>query len=187
MERWLKLVFVVLIAVAAAAVVIRQRALGPAPTGAAAEEGVEAKTAPDAPALVLQTMDGRGSVDLRSLRGRVVAVNFWATWCPPCMAEMPRLAEFWKTRHDRCFELVGVAGMSPRVDAEAVAKPLPFPVLYDEGGDAVDAWSVRAFPRTFIVDAQGRVRREFRGAVDEESLAQAVDPLLPATCPGRNG
>lgn len=184
MERWLKVVFLAVAAVVVVAVVRHDRVPPPATS---AGDDVDAKTAPDAPALTLQTMDGKGSLDLASLKGRVVAVNFWATWCPPCMAEMPHLAEFWRSRHDRCFELVGVAGMSPRVDAAAAASSLPFPVLYDEGGDAVDAWAVRAFPRTFVIDAQGRVRREFRGMVDEQSLAQAVDPLLPATCPGRNG
>ncbi len=185
MERWLKLVLVTLAAVVVAAVVLHDR--GPSQPARSAVDDVEAETAPDAPPLELQTMDGKSSVDLKSLRGRVVAVNFWATWCPPCMAELPQLTEFWKSRRGRCFELVGVAGMSPRVDAAAVARPLPFPVLYDEGGDALDAWSVRAFPRTFVVDAQGRVRKEFRGMVDEASLAQAVDPLLPTQCPGRNG
>jgi len=184
MERWLKLVFVMLAAVVVAAVLLHRQEPPPPFT---VPDDVAAKTAPEAPALVLQTMDGTSSVDLRALRGRVVAVNFWATWCPPCMAELPQLAEFWKARHDRCFELLGVAGMSARVDAAAVARPLPFPVLFDEGGDAMDAWSVRAFPRTFVVDAQGRVRKEFRGAIDERSLAEVVDPLLPATCPGRNG
>jgi cytochrome c biogenesis protein CcmG/thiol:disulfide interchange protein DsbE len=178
MSPRLRLALLVIAAVVAAQFLVRSLEgageAGPTP------EGMEA------PALALETLDGR-RVDLRELRGRVVAVNFWATWCPPCRAEMPRLSEVWRTRHDRCFELLGVAGMSPRADTQAAARSLPFPVLFDEGGDAVSAWSVRAFPRTFLVDPDGRVRRVFRGAVGEQELAREVDALLPASCPARSG
>ncbi len=116
-----------------------------------------------------------------------MAVNFWATWCGPCQKEMPELAEVWRARHDRCFELLGVAGDSARRDTEQMAKAIPYPVLFDEDGAAIDAWSVRAFPRTFVLDTQGRVRQVFRGAISKDELAQAVDPLLPRTCPGRSG
>lgn len=183
MDRWLKIVFVALAAVVLAVVLMHDP---PAPQVAPKVDDVAAKTAPEAPDLALPTLDGK-SLDLKALRGRVVAVNFWATWCGPCRAEMPRLAEFWKARRDRCFELVGVAGMSPRDDAEATAHQLPFPNVFDEDGVAVHDWSVLAFPRTFVVDPQGRVRHEFRGMVDERELAQAIDPLLPASCPGRSG
>jgi peroxiredoxin len=101
--------------------------------------------------------------------------------------ELPRLAAFWAARRDRCFELVGVAGMSGRSEVEEAAKAIPFPVLFDYDGDSLDAWSVLSFPRTFVIDAEGRVRREFRGVVDEQELARTVDPLLPPSCPGRSG
>ncbi len=184
MNRWLKLVFIAIAAVLVVEVVLRRDAPPPPPTSRA--DDVDAKTAPDAPDLALPTLGGK-TIDLRSLRGRVVAVNFWATWCEPCRVEMPRLAEIWRARRDRCFELLGVAGMSSRSEVEKVARDIPFPVVFDYAGDSLDAWSVLSFPRTFVVDAQGRVRREFRGLVDEQELERTIDRLLPASCPPRSG
>jgi cytochrome c biogenesis protein CcmG/thiol:disulfide interchange protein DsbE len=100
---------------------------------------------------------------------------------------MPELAEVWRARHDHCFELLGVAGQSGREDTEQMAKEIPYPVLFDEDGAAVDTWSVRSFPRTFLLDTQGRVRQVFRGMIGKDELARAVDQLLPRACPGRSG
>jgi cytochrome c biogenesis protein CcmG, thiol:disulfide interchange protein DsbE len=184
MNRWLKLAFLVVAAVAVAEIVLRDQDRKAGPPAAA--DDVEAATAPEAPALTLPTLDGR-TVDLRSLRGRVVAVNFWATWCQPCRQELPDLVDIWKTRHGKCFDLLGVAGSSARVDTEKMAQEIPYPVLFDADGTAVDAWDVRGFPRTYVLDAAGRVRRVFRGLVDKEELTGAIDPLLPRSCPARGG
>jgi cytochrome c biogenesis protein CcmG/thiol:disulfide interchange protein DsbE len=187
MKRWLQLAFVAVAAVVVAEILVRDREPPPA---SPPPQDVAALTAPPAPDLSLKAMDGT-PFDLRDLRGKVVAVNFWATWCGPCRQEMPELAEVWRARHDRCFELLGVAGASGREDTVQMAKAIPYPVLFDGDGAAVDAWSVRSFPRTFVLDTEGRVRQVFRGMIGKDELAQAVDPLLPRTCtsprPGRSG
>ncbi len=183
MKRWLQLALLAVTAVVVAEILVRDRE--PAPKAPAAQD-VAALTAPAAPDLALQTMSGQ-RVDLKDLRGKVVAVNFWATWCGPCRQEMPELAEVWRSRHDHCFEILGVAGDSGRQDTEQMAKGIPYPVLFDGDGAAIDAWSVRSFPRTFVLDTQGRVRQVFRGMIGKDELAQAVDPLLPRSCPGRSG
>jgi len=180
MIRRLQLAFLAVAAVVVGQLVFRDREPPPPPRGAGAE------AAPVAPALSLRGLDGK-PVDLKDYRGKVVAVNFWATWCGPCVAEMPELAQLWRERHQGCFELLGVAGMSDRKDAEAMARSIPYPVLFDDDGTAVGEWNVQSFPRTFVLDPEGRVRQVFRGMIDRQRLAQAVEPLLPRTCPGRSG
>jgi cytochrome c biogenesis protein CcmG/thiol:disulfide interchange protein DsbE len=136
------------------------------------------------PALVLPRLDG-STVDLAALRGKVVAVNFWATWCGPCRMELPELAQFWSEHRDQCVEVLGVAEESARADVQRVVASagIPYPVLLDEGAQALGPWGVMGYPHTFVVDTEGRIRRVFQGAVDRSELEQAVRPLLPATCP----
>jgi cytochrome c biogenesis protein CcmG/thiol:disulfide interchange protein DsbE len=122
-------------------------------------------------------------VDLSDYRGKVVAVNFWATWCGPCRAEIPSLAAFRNDHRDRCLEVLGVAEESGRQDLLAMAPHIPYPILVDERASARDAWRVQAYPRTYVVDAEGRVARVFMGGVTREDLEEAVAPLLPRTCP----
>ncbi len=144
--------------------------------------------AEDAPPLSLTDLAGR-KVSLSSLRGRVVAVNFWATWCVPCQLEMPELAAFWRENHDRCFEMLGVAeesGNRDQIARAAVGLQIPYPVLVDGDGAAAESYRVPGYPRTYVIDAGGRVRHVFDGAIRREELEAAVRPLLPAssgTCP----
>jgi len=177
MNRWLKLAFLAVAAIVVAQLVVRDHE-----RPSKLDDSIAAAAAPEAPELRLATLAGE-PVDLEALRGRVVAVNFWATWCAPCRTEIPELAELWKANHDRCFELLGVAGESARTDTEQAARGIPYPVLFDADGKAIDAWDVRGFPRTYVIDAAGRVRKMFPGAVTKDVLAQAVEPLLPSSCP----
>jgi cytochrome c biogenesis protein CcmG/thiol:disulfide interchange protein DsbE len=138
-----------------------------------------------APPLALPDLEGR-KVDLAGLKGRVVAVNFWATWCGPCQVEIPELAEVWTDHRDRCFELLGVAEESAREDVLRMAPRIPYPILLDERAEALSAWRVAGYPRTYLVDAEGNVRRVFQGAVSKRQLEEAMRPLLPASCPARS-
>ena len=122
-------------------------------------------------------------MDVAKLRGKVVAVNFWATWCPPCRQEIPGLAELWTEHRGRCFELLGVAEESAREDVLRMAPSIPYPVLLDERAEAVRPWGVSGYPVTFLVDTEGKVRQVFTGGVEKQELEAAIKPLLPASCP----
>ncbi len=169
MPNWVKLAVVAVAAVVAFEVFTNRRV----PPVASGEPS---------PPLVLPDLAG-GTVDLARLKGKVVAVNFWATWCGPCRLEIPELARVWRDHRSRCFELLGVAEESARADVTRVAAEIPYPVLFDERAQALDRWKVVGYPRTVIVDADGRIRRVFEGALRGPELEEAIRPLLPASCP----
>jgi thiol-disulfide isomerase/thioredoxin len=123
-----------------------------------------------APALALPSLDG-GEVRLERLRGRVVLVNFWAVWCPPCRKEMPSMARLAKKLGDRPFTILAVnAGESPD-DIHAFLKQVPvnFPILLDAEGKHLKPWQVFAFPTSFVVDKQGRLRLGLFGSIEWDS------------------
>jgi cytochrome c biogenesis protein CcmG/thiol:disulfide interchange protein DsbE len=140
-----------------------------------------------APALSLPDLGG-GQVTLAGLRGRAVALNFWATWCQPCKEELPALAEAWRQASGTCVTYLGITEESSREDAaaEVARHGVLYPVLYDADGLAARSWGVTGIPRTYVIDAEGTVRRVFAGKVSRAELEQALAPLVPASCP-RNG
>jgi cytochrome c biogenesis protein CcmG/thiol:disulfide interchange protein DsbE len=122
------------------------------------------------------------SLALASLRGRVVAVNFWATWCPPCLRELPELAAARQRDGGRCLEVVGVAEESPSDAVAEAAGRLPYPVVIDPRAGLASTWGVSAYPRTFLLDREGRLARVFDGAIDRAELERAAAPLLDPAC-----
>lgn len=135
-----------------------------------------------APELSLPDLSGK-QIDLAAYRGRVVAVNFWATWCGPCQQELPDLARFWRGHKGKCLEILGVAEESGRDDLVAMARRIPYPILVDDRATALDAWGVQSYPKTFVVDPEGHVRKVFNGGVTLSELEDAVNPILPSSCP----
>ena len=137
------------------------------------------------PPLALKTLAGE-SVDLGRLRGKVVLVNFWATWCAPCVEEMPALAKLRDRLAPRGFEVIAVnqGEMPQRVIAFVNRSGLDLPILMDRDKEVARAWRVRALPTTFVVDAAGRIRFHAEGEIDTGSaLEELVLPLLPRERP----
>ena len=119
------------------------------------------KTAPD---FTLRSNAGDNK-KLSELRGKVVMLNFWATWCGPCRQEMPKLAEL-KSLHDEYdFELLGINIDEDRAKALRLAKKLSvnFPILFDETKQVSKNYSIDAMPMTILIDRDGTVRYVHRG------------------------
>lgn len=120
-------------------------------------------------------------VQLSDYRGKKVLVNFWATWCPPCRAEMPHMQQFYENYEDEVVVL-GVNMTATESDIEAVPAfveefGLTFPIVLDEEGDVWDAYQVFAYPTTLALDENGIIREVFRGAVNYEIMKQTIEKM----------
>lgn len=137
-----------------------------------------------APALGLEALDGR-EYGLADFEGRVILVNFWATWCPPCRKEMPALARLAQHFQGEAFEVVGVnVGESvDRIQDFLQTLPVPpaFPMLLDPDGSVSQAWHARVVPTTWVVDRSGDIVLGAVGEVDFDSpdLRGQLQALMP--------
>jgi peroxiredoxin len=123
-----------------------------------------------APEISLQSLQGE-LMSLVDLRGQVVLINFWATWCGPCKLEMPAIQARY---NDGGFAVLAVDFNEPadRVQAFVDDLDLSFPILLDPGGLVQEQYRVRGYPTTFFVDADGIIRVLHIGEMSEEILDQ---------------
>jgi thiol-disulfide isomerase/thioredoxin len=156
-------------------------ALAGAATISAAEPPLKPWGEKPTPPLATQAIDGK-PVDLKSLHGRVVLVNFWATWCEPCKDELPSLVKLKEEMAGRPFELVTVNyGEFPdKINQYLARSGLKLPVLLDTQNEVSKDWKVGGLPMTFLIDARGRVRYSVFGerAWNEGEPRMLVEKLL---------
>ena len=135
-----------------------------------------------APPLILAQLDGR-EFNLAAERGKVVIVNYWASWCSPCRAEMPQLDAFYRRHHAQGLELLGVSVDDPsdRATVVRVMKSFTYPAALAAAAKVNDFGAPLAVPTTWIIDAHGIVRARLvaGNAAAMESLAKAALLLLP--------
>lgn len=135
-----------------------------------------------APALVVQKLDGQ-AFDLRGLHGKVIVVNFWATWCSPCRAEMPQLDSFYRHYHQKGVELLGVSidDLQERGEVDKVMRKFSYPAALLSTAKVNEFGPPMAVPMTYVIDGGGVVRARLlpgRTSITERSLGEVVEPLL---------
>jgi cytochrome c biogenesis protein CcmG, thiol:disulfide interchange protein DsbE len=133
-----------------------------------------------APAFELSTLEG-DPVSLDQLRGQVVLVNFWASWCPPCRIEMPGFERIYRERRGDGFIIVGIA---TDVHAESAIRDfveehgITYPIALASQQVVRDYGGVNRLPESFLLDREGRVRHRVIGYFAEPALRAAVDKML---------
>ena len=132
----------------------------------------------------LELADPEGAVHrLADYRGKVVLVNFWATWCAPCRAEMPSLERLRASLEGRPFAVLAVnVGENPRAAREFADKlPVRFTILMDRDVRATKAWGAKLLPVSFLVGPDGSIRYSYLGDLDWSSaqVREKVESLLP--------
>ena len=137
-------------------------------------------TASDGSARPVTTLDGR-PVSLADLRGKVVWIDFWASWCPPCRAETPILRDLYARYRDRGLELVAISVQESTADdvrRYAEAYGLEYPIVADLTGELFRAWRVYGLPTQLFIDRDGVIRTIVQGPVDEAGAAAIIESLL---------
>lgn len=145
------------------------------------KEGLHAMEGrPAAPDFTLKNLDGE-DVTLSDLKGQVVIVNFWATWCPPCRAEMPSMQRAWMEIRDKGVVMlaVHVGGNEDKVWSFVGDYELDFPVVIDAKSEVADAWPMKGLPSTFVVDPEGRIAYRAIGGRewDDPNILQPIYDL----------
>ena len=160
MKRALRTIGIVAVVVAAAFAYVHL----------AENKGYALKLGSEAPGFRLPSIAG-GEVDLRSQRGKIVVLNFWATWCPPCVAEMPSLERLHRTLSPEGLSVIAVSTDEDEADLRRFVSEhaLTLPVLKDPGGRVAGEYRTTGYPETFVLDRAGRLLEHVVGPAEWDS------------------
>ncbi len=137
-----------------------------------------------APALVVQQLDGR-ELDLNARHGTVVVLNVWATWCPPCRAEMPVLDAFYRQHRDDGIDVIGLSADDPhdRKDVAKAMQAFSYPAAMASDAKTNGFGAPAVLPITYVIGADGVIAAIItpgKSEITKETLGRVVLPLLPA-------
>lgn len=160
----------------------------------AAGLGVASSASRQAPDYQFTTLSG-DTASLAGLRGKVVLVNFWATWCPPCRVEMPGFQRVYEDRKDEGFVVLGLSTDmrgEDQVREFLAERGITYPNAMARGSIGRDFGGSNMLPTSYLIDRQGRIRNEVRGIFTSVALDQAVsrlldEPVPPAEAPDVGG
>jgi thiol-disulfide isomerase/thioredoxin len=137
---------------------------------------------PESPPLKLPDLSGQQH-NISDYRGKVVLVNFWASWCQPCLQEMPSMQRLHEKMRDRPFSILAVDVEESKSKVWRFKKLLniSFTVLMDSKAEVARQWDTKIFPTSYLVDGEGRIRYGVRGALewDSDEVNQLIETLLP--------
>jgi peroxiredoxin len=149
--------------------------------GSQLASGIPAPVQPGNPApdFELKTLDGETAV-LQDHSGEVILINFWATWCPPCKAEMPDLNAYYLANQEKGFTILGVNAQEDQktVSNFIQATGFSFPILLDSFGDVANQYQVHSYPTTIVVGRDGEIKYIHNGIISPTQLETIVTPLL---------
>jgi cytochrome c biogenesis protein CcmG/thiol:disulfide interchange protein DsbE len=165
-----------IVVVAAALVGLLVYGLAQKATSRTLDDAVAHRLRPPAPVATLPLLSGSGRQSLIAYRGKVVVLNFWASWCDPCKAEAPMLESAQRQLLAHRATVLGVTDLDLAPDSRSfVARyGLTYPNLRDVDGNLSHSYGTNQLPETFVIDRQGRVAAISRGEVDQPFLNRAV-------------
>lgn len=132
-----------------------------------------------APALSLENVNG-GTESLEDYRDKVVLINNWATWCPPCKAEIPTLEAYYKAHKDDGFVIIGVEAGDPQAEVLGFVKgaEITYPIWIDLKNASLRAFGASGLPNSFVIDRKGTVRLAWVGEINREMLEKYITPII---------
>ena len=131
-----------------------------------------------APDFTLQNLDGKAT-NLSEFKGKIIILDFFASWCPPCRQEIPDFIELQKAYGDKEFTMIGVSLVSPQESKEFAGKMgINYPVLIDDGKVSVAYGPVRSIPTTFVIGKDSKIAKVYIGFKPKDVFEKDIKELL---------